>query len=170
MPQTLPKVNAAARTSPSDLSQAFNPSFGILTRLTPLVAKSTLVPHAFGLATSYDSSERGATGGTLHSVTSTSSSSSGFANIGLIQGMWNKESRQKISSRNHKLEWNLMKQTEHHFALLNLYLKETFQGKEVMNYVMYLYWYKKVKLCEILLAHEGVIHALMTAPFFFTWN
>ena len=100
MPQALSQVNAAARTGPSDPSQAFSPSFGTVARLTPLVAGSTQIPHAVSLATSYNCDERGGNSGTPHSVISTSSSSRGYTNIYLIQRMLDKVARQKYYSRN----------------------------------------------------------------------
>ena len=41
MPPALPWVSAAAGTGPSDLSEAFRPPFGTVTRWTSQVAKST---------------------------------------------------------------------------------------------------------------------------------
>ena len=98
------RVSAAAGAGPSDLIQPFSPSFRTVTGLNLPAPQSTWVPHAVGLAMSYQDDERDAKGGTPHSVTSTSSSGSSFANIDYSQEMLDEVSRQKVLLKKHKLE------------------------------------------------------------------
>ena len=70
--------------------------------------------------------ERG-TSGTPHSITSTSSSSSGFANINFTQEVLDEVSRQKKSLNKHKLEQS-KNGNEHHLTLLNLVLDSPLKG------------------------------------------
>ena len=102
------------------------------------MAKLNWVPHAVSQANSYGIEERDATGGIPHSVTSISTSSSGFANIAFTQKMLDEVNRKK-SLKKDKSEKQVMRKRKHNLVLLNSYFNKAWKSIEEMHYQIHLY-------------------------------
>ena len=94
----MPQVSTSAGVSCKYPSQVFSPPLMAHDSLTLLVAKSTQVPKADGVAVGNE--ERGATGGSsLNIISCSSSTSSWLASIDLTQETLDKESREKLKGK-----------------------------------------------------------------------
>ena len=104
MPQTLPQESATIEMCPLDPIQTSSLSLGIMTRMTPSVAKSTQLLWGVIMASIPKEEAGSAVESTTYCVVSISvSGSSTFANIDLMQEILDEESR-KQEGKKQKLE------------------------------------------------------------------